>query len=171
MATPDGSLAKRLFTEIKKLKICNTANPRIPFLLEKSPFPDEVDDEALAEFNVRKEHLLIGRIQPSADIFNQGSYQIEIKLSKTFPADPPDVRFLTPVYHPNIGKDGRNQCLNGNADSRWSFVGQICNELLKNTSKWSPGTFLVDVVKALVEHIDKPDLDYALRPGSSPCCF
>jgi len=29
-----------------------------------------------------------------------------MKLTQNFPIDPPEVRFLTPVYHPNVAKDG-----------------------------------------------------------------
>lgn len=30
-------------------------------------------------------------------------------------------------------------------------------------------TYLVDVVKAIVSHIDTPDVDYAMSPGASLC--
>jgi hypothetical protein len=46
------------------------------------------------------------------------------------------------------------------------FLGKFCHELLKKTAKWSNQTSLVDVVKAVVEHVDKPDIDYSLSLGS-----
>jgi hypothetical protein len=45
------------------------------------------------------------------------------------------------------------------------FVGKFCHELLKKTAKWGTDKSLVDVVKAVVEHIDKPDIDYSLSLG------
>ena len=34
------------------------------------------------------------------------------------------------------------------------------------TARWTARTTLVDVVKAIVEHIDNPDIDYAINFGS-----
>jgi len=34
--------------------------------------------------------------------------------------------------------------------------------LLKKTAKWTSKTSLVDVVRAVIQHIDEPDIDYAL---------
>ncbi len=52
------------------------------------------------------DYVILGRIFPASYIYNQGAYHIEMKLTNTFPFDPPEVRFLTPVYHPHDGKDG-----------------------------------------------------------------
>ncbi|CAF4195505.1 unnamed protein product, partial [Adineta steineri] len=63
------------------------------------------------------------------------------------PLEPPEVRFLTPIYHPNVTKDGK-----------------FCHALLLKTSRWKPGTKLVEVVRVIVEHIDNPDIDYSINP-------
>jgi hypothetical protein len=47
------------------------------------------------------------------------------------------------------------------------FLGVFCHEVLKLTAKWTPQTFLIDVVKAVVERIDHPDIDYS----SSLCSY
>ena len=161
-------LNKRLYTEVTRLRLCGKPDAPVRFLLEKSPFPDDPDDEdRFAELSKKKEHLIIGRILPTSEIFNQGSYQIEMKITSKFPAEPPEVRFLTPIYHPNVGRDGKNLLLNIQTDLSWRTLGQVCHELLKNTAKWTLNTYLVDVVKAIVNHIDHPDVDYAMSPGAS----
>jgi hypothetical protein len=33
------------------------------------------------------------------------------------------------------------------------------------TARWKNGTTLVEVVKAIVEHIDNPDIDYSINHG------
>jgi hypothetical protein len=33
------------------------------------------------------------------------------------------------------------------------------------TARWKAGTTLVEVVKAIVEHVDKPDIDYSIDIG------
>jgi len=133
-------LTKALYTDITKLKLCNKHDALVRFLLDKSPF--DIDD---AKSN---ENIIIGRILPESDIYKEGAYQIEIKLTVNFPIDPPEVRFLTPIYHPNVGKDGK-----------------VCHDILKKTVKWKADNSLVDVIKAIVEHIDHPDIDYSLSPG------
>jgi len=93
-------LTKTLYTEITKLKLCNKDDALVRFLLDKSPF--DINDDAKPD-----ENIIIGRILPKSDIYKEGAYQIEIKLTSTYPINPPEVRFRTPIYHPNVGKDGK----------------------------------------------------------------
>jgi ubiquitin-protein ligase len=62
--------------------------------------------EERIDFTESKNRVIIGRICPNSDIFQAGAFQIEIKLPSIYPLDPPKIRFLTPIYHPNVGKDG-----------------------------------------------------------------
>jgi ubiquitin-protein ligase len=73
--------------------------------LDKSPFDDD-DDDGMSGDVSPKEHLIIGRILPKSDIFKEGAYKIEMKLPSDFPQNPPLVRFLTPIYHPNVNLNG-----------------------------------------------------------------
>ncbi|CAF3466449.1 unnamed protein product [Rotaria socialis] len=139
-------LNKELYNNIVLLKLLNT-NSVPKFQLEQSPFKDDDDDdesESSASANQR-EVVVTGRIFPDSDIYNQGSFMIEMKILNSFPFDPPEVRFLTPIYHPLVGQDGK-----------------FCNELLQKHAKWNNKISLPDVVKAVVKHIDDPNIDYAL---------
>ncbi|CAF3693239.1 unnamed protein product [Rotaria sp. Silwood1] len=142
MAT--SKLNKELYKNITLLKLLNatTSNPK--FILDQSPFNEDGDEQNTACSADPKEILIIGRIFPDSDIFKEGAFQIEMKLPPNFPFDPPEVRFLTPIYHPNVGKDGK-----------------FCNELLKKEAKWTNTTPLVEVVKAVVQNIDHPNIDYS----------
>ena len=44
-------------------------------------------------------------------------------------------------------------------------LGKFCHALLSKTARWRPGTTLVEIVKAVTEHIDNPDADYAVTLG------
>jgi ubiquitin-protein ligase len=99
-------LNKRLYTDITRLKLLDRDNAEVRFRLTESPFPDD-DDDAQAAVQKQNEYIVIGQIFPKSNIFNERSYLIEMKLTNTFPIDPPEVRFLTPIYHPNVDKDGK----------------------------------------------------------------
>jgi ubiquitin-protein ligase len=107
MAGP--KLNKDLFTDINRLKLLNTSTANPKFILDKSPFNDDGDQEEAGASASPKDIIIIGRILPESEIYREGAYQIEMKLLPTFPFDPPDVRFLTPIYHPNVGKDGKKK--------------------------------------------------------------
>ncbi|CAF4871888.1 unnamed protein product, partial [Rotaria sp. Silwood2] len=90
--------------------------------------------------------VILGRILPKSQIYNQAAFQIEIKLSKLYPFKAPEVRFITPIYHPNVDHDGK-----------------ISIDILYVGSGFKPTTTLVDIVKAIVDLIDNPDLNHVLQ--------
>jgi ubiquitin-protein ligase len=77
----------------------------VRFRLQQSPFTADEDKELLSE--KQQDYVITGQIFPTSEIFRERSYLIEMKLTQTFPLDPPQIRFLTPMYHPNIDKDGK----------------------------------------------------------------
>ena len=99
-------LNKALWTNITRLKLLTKKDAPVRFILEQSPFKeDEEDDKDTPE---QDEYVIVGRIFPESDIFKQGSYRIEIKLTENYPQEAPEIRFLTPVYHPNIEENGKS---------------------------------------------------------------
>ena len=48
-------------------------------------------------------------------------------------------------------------------------LGKFCHNLLNNASRWKQGTTLVEVIKAVVKHLDEPDPDYAITYGKNIC--
>jgi len=151
MSASSGS-NKRLITEITKLKALstNTDSSSVKFLLDKSPVDDQSGGTRASIANAAQ-NIILGRILPTSNIYNQAAFQIEIKLPAEFPFKPPEVRFVTPIYHPNVDEQGK-----------------ICVDLLNTSETWKPTTPLVDVVKAVVDLIDNPKIDHALNAGM---CF
>ncbi|CAF1113407.1 unnamed protein product [Rotaria sp. Silwood1] len=89
-------------TQIDELRLFAREIHETPiFKLDTTSFNEEdmIDDVEL------KEHVIIGRIFPNADIFKEGAFQIQIKIPPYYPLNPPKVYFITPIYHPSVGKD------------------------------------------------------------------
>lgn len=89
------------------MKLSGRVDAPVRFVLERSPFDDVEDDDALitAEQN---DCVIIGLIFPHSEIYRHGAYRIELKLTANYPAEAPEVRFLTPLYHPNVAANGKH---------------------------------------------------------------
>ncbi|CAF5229997.1 unnamed protein product, partial [Rotaria magnacalcarata] len=84
-------LNKELYNNIVLLKLLNT-NSVPKFQLEQSPFAEDDDESESSAAATQKEVVVTGRIFPDSDIYNQGSFKIEMKILNSFPFDPPEVR-------------------------------------------------------------------------------
>ncbi|GAM28708.1 hypothetical protein SAMD00019534_118840 [Acytostelium subglobosum LB1] len=76
-------------------------------LFDKDPPPGiqawTVDD--------RVDHLEATIIGPEQTPFHKGIFYLDIIMPMRYPFEPPKVRFITPIYHPNVDSHGRI-CLN-----------------------------------------------------------
>ena len=101
----NSKLNKALWTNISRLKLMNTVAAPVRFILEKSPFPDEEEKEGTA---VEQDHYcIVGRILPRSEIYKETAFRIELIVTADYPEQAPKVRFVTPVYHPNVESDGK----------------------------------------------------------------
>eukprot|EP01080_Neovahlkampfia_damariscottae_P012445 gene12445-6197_t len=77
---------------------------------------------------------------PEESPFEGGVFQLELFLPDTYPMQPPKVRFLTPLYHPNVDK-----------------LGRICLDILKK--KWSPALQIRTVLLSIQVLLSAPNPD------------
>jgi len=76
-------------------------------------------------------------------VYDGGVFEVEIEIPRTFPFDPPKVKFLTPIWHPNI------------------HGGRICVGILGKD--WTPTISLTGVVETIRNLLNYPNPDDPLN--------
>ncbi|XP_029361612.1 ubiquitin-conjugating enzyme E2 T [Echeneis naucrates] len=84
--------------------------------------------------------------------YESGVFSLEIKVPERYPFEPPKIRFLTPIYHPNIDSSGR-----------------ICHDALKLPPKgaWKPSLNISTVLSSIQLLMAEPNPDDPLMADIS----
>lgn len=84
--------------------------------------------------------------------YEGGIFSLEIKIPDRYPFEPPNIRFLTPIYHPNIDNCGR-----------------ICHDALKLPPKgaWKPSLNISAVLTSIQLLMAEPNPDDPLMADIS----
>ncbi|XP_076022571.1 ubiquitin-conjugating enzyme E2 T [Genypterus blacodes] len=84
--------------------------------------------------------------------YQGGLFSLEIKIPERYPFEPPKIRFLTPIYHPNIDNSGR-----------------ICHDALKLPPKgaWRPSLNISTVLTSIQLLMGEPNPDDPLMADIS----
>ncbi|KAJ8393558.1 hypothetical protein AAFF_G00060310 [Aldrovandia affinis] len=84
--------------------------------------------------------------------YEGGLFSVEIKVPERYPFEPPKMRFLTPIYHPNIDNAGR-----------------ICLDALKLPPKgaWKPSLNISTVLSSIRVLMAEPNPDDPLMADIS----
>ena len=73
---------------------------------------------------------------PPESPYEEGTFDMLIRFDEDYPVKPPSVKFITPMYHPNVHRDGK-----------------ICVDILQH--EWSPTqnvrTILLSVMSLLTD--------------------
>ncbi|MCO5603709.1 hypothetical protein L7F22_057860 [Adiantum nelumboides] len=82
---------------------------------------------------------------PAETPYQEGIFQLSINVPEQYPLVPPQVRFLTKVFHPNVHFK----------------TGEICLDILKTA--WSPAWTLQSVCRAIIALMAHPEPDSPLN--------
>ncbi|XP_006159202.1 ubiquitin-conjugating enzyme E2 T [Tupaia chinensis] len=84
--------------------------------------------------------------------YEKGVFKLEVIVPERYPFEPPQIRFLTPIYHPNIDSAGR-----------------ICLDILKLPPKgaWRPSLNIATVLTSIQLLMAEPNPDDPLMADIS----
>ena len=127
-----------------------------------------VNAKTKTEGNLRH---LIGTINgPSGTVYEGGIFEIDITIPKQYPFEPPKMKFMTKVWHPNISSQTGAICLVRSVDdpcmcprfcfSFSSFV--FLQDILKD--QWSPALTIKTALLSLQALMCSPE------PGTMFLC-
>jgi ubiquitin-conjugating enzyme E2 T len=86
---------------------------------------------------------------PTESPYENGIYNLSIDIPDRYPFEPPRIKFLTPIYHPNIDSDGR-----------------ICLDTLKVQphGSWTPSININTLLLTIRVLLSTPNADDGLVP-------
>ncbi|KAK7987712.1 PEX4-E2 ubiquitin-conjugating enzyme-peroxin [Apiospora arundinis] len=79
--------------------------------------------------------------------YDEGRWLLRITIPTAYPLEPPQIAFVTPVVHANIGLQ----------------TGEICLDLLKKGGAWSPAYSVLECVRAVRMLLSCPETDSPLN--------
>ena len=106
--------------------------------------PDNVTAGPIDEKNIY--HWIATIEGPDDTDYKNGVFILDIQIPKEYPFKPPECKFKTKIYHPNIDKDNGNICLN----------------ILK-PDKWNPSLSISNVLLSIMVLLAKPKFDSPLN--------
>merc|ERR1712183_490134 len=122
---------QRLSKEIIALKRLKERDQNM--LFEAYP----IDDNMLLEW----EAIIEG---PENSPYEKGKWKLSMSFPERYPMEAPQLRFETPIAHPNVGEDG-----------------DICLDILD--SEWTPGMKIEKVLLSLISLLTDPNPDSPMR--------
>jgi peroxin-4 len=82
---------------------------------------------------------------PDSTPFAKGHFELEIIVPSSYPLAPPNIRFATKIFHPNVHPK----------------TGEICLDILKNA--WSPAWTLQATCRAIIILLSNPEPESPLN--------
>ena len=89
----------------------------------------------------------VGYIKGPPDTpYEKGWFKLDFNIDQNYPINPPKVRFMTKIFHPNIHFEN----------------GDICLDIL-NAKSWTPAWTLESLCRAIVNLLMNPNADSPLN--------
>lgn len=106
----------------------------------------------LDEENIHKWSIALMVVNPDSS-YTGGYFKCTIQFPKTYPYAPPDFRFNSPLWHPNIYPDGRICISILHAPGEDIMSGETSGE------RWSPAQRVESVLISILSLLDDPEIN------------
>ncbi|XP_008800892.2 probable ubiquitin-conjugating enzyme E2 37 isoform X1 [Phoenix dactylifera] len=128
----------------KELKLLTT-DPPPGVSLPQISANENLSSSSLSSFEARIEG-------PEGTVYSKGVFTLKIQIPERYPFQPPNVTFVTPIYHPNIDNGGR-----------------ICLDILNLPPKgaWQPSLNISTVLTSIGLLLSEPNPDDGLMAETS----
>jgi len=83
---------------------------------------------------------------PVGTPYEGGNFQLSIQVPDNYPFKPPEVKFTTRIYHPNVKSDD----------------GSICADVYQ--ANWAPTLNIRYVIETVLSILMQPNADHAVEP-------
>jgi ubiquitin-conjugating enzyme E2 G1 len=97
-------------------------------------------------------------IGPANSPFEGGMFPTELTFPETFPNDPPEMRFICPMWHPNIDKKTGRVCI-----SILHKPGDDPNEYELAAERWLPVHTVETIVVSVISMLLDPNCESPLN--------
>jgi ubiquitin-protein ligase len=88
--------------------------------------------------------LIATIVGPKDSVYNNHKFDVSIKLLHSYPYDPPTIKFITPIPHPNVNNKG-----------------SVCMSILKKD--WQPSMTIISILLSLISLLADPAFDDPLN--------
>ena len=82
---------------------------------------------------------------PNNSCYEDGLFKLSLEFPKNYPEDPPKIKFVTKIFHPNVSPND----------------GVICISSL--SSDWDPASNIINVIYSIYDLLKKPNLGHGLN--------
>jgi peroxin-4 len=86
---------------------------------------------------------------PLGSPFSEGIFRLSLEFNSSYPLEAPNVKFITPIFHPNINFK----------------TGEICLNILKD--EWSPVWTIGHLLTSISYFLSTPEIDSPLNCDAS----
>lgn len=114
-------------------------------LLDMNNDKNPSENFSIGPYNDDLMHWRGSIIGPIDSAYEGGIFEMEIRFTEKYPFVPPEVKFITKIYHPNIDDEGN-----------------ICLDILKK--EWNPILTISKVMISICSLIIEPNADDPLVP-------
>ena len=112
--------------------------PAIRITREVNKLKDDPEIKIIS-YNSEYTNIVVQIPGPKDSPYEKGFFKLDIEIPEEYPFEPPKIKFVTKIWHPNIS----------------SVTGYICLDILKK-DKWSPALSLHSIIISIQSLINEP---------------